>query len=139
MEKIVCSLTVLFEDPFWIGLYERRCGAGYEAAKIVFGAEPKDPAVYAFLLENWGRLRFSPPVSGAQDAEKAVNPKRLRRMAARAVQPGRTGTKAQQAMQLMHEQAKLQRKNSAREEREAEAQRRYTLRRAKQKEKRRGH
>ena len=35
------SLTVFFEDPFWVGVYERTDGGRYEACKITFGAEPK--------------------------------------------------------------------------------------------------
>ncbi len=35
------SLTILFENPFWIGLYERIDGDKYEVCKITFGAEPK--------------------------------------------------------------------------------------------------
>lgn len=36
------SLTILFEAPFWIGLYERTDGGKYEVCKITFGSEPKD-------------------------------------------------------------------------------------------------
>ena len=46
-------LTILFEDPFWIGLYEREDDTGYAVCRIVFGAEPRDQEVYAFLLEHW--------------------------------------------------------------------------------------
>ena len=56
------SLTILFEAPFWIGLYERIDNGKYEVCKITFGAEPKDYEIYEFLLKNWGRLRFSPPI-----------------------------------------------------------------------------
>lgn len=35
------TLTLLFEDPFWIGLYGRTDGGAYEVCKITFGAEPK--------------------------------------------------------------------------------------------------
>ncbi len=56
------SLTILFENPFWIGLYERIDGDKYEVCKITFGAEPKDYEVYDFLLKNWHSLKFSPPV-----------------------------------------------------------------------------
>ena len=31
-----CSLTILFEDPFWIGLYERFDEDKYEVCKITF-------------------------------------------------------------------------------------------------------
>ncbi|HRK76285.1 MAG TPA: DUF2992 family protein, partial [Streptococcus parasuis] len=34
------SLTILFEAPFWIGLYERTDGGKYEVCKITFGSEP---------------------------------------------------------------------------------------------------
>ncbi|WP_337604360.1 DUF2992 family protein [Anaerotignum lactatifermentans] len=42
MEKVKVTMTVLFEEPFWIGIYEREDGESYQAAKILFGAEPKD-------------------------------------------------------------------------------------------------
>ena len=45
-----CSLTILFEDPFWIGLYERFDEDKYEVCKITFGAEPKDYEVYELRL-----------------------------------------------------------------------------------------
>ena len=42
MNLTVSSITVMFEDPFWIGLYEREWNGRYEVCKITFGAEPKD-------------------------------------------------------------------------------------------------
>ena len=33
------SLTVLFEDPFWIGLFETIDQQGWRACKVTFGAE----------------------------------------------------------------------------------------------------
>ena len=60
MDKTVSKLTVMFEEPFWIGIYERMHHGKYEVCKITFGAEPKDYEVYDFLLKNWSRLRFSP-------------------------------------------------------------------------------
>lgn len=47
-----CSLTILFEDPFWIGLYERFGEDKYEVCKITFGAEPKDYEIYDFLRKR---------------------------------------------------------------------------------------
>ena len=51
------SLTILFENPFWIGLYERIDGDKFEVCKITFGAEPKDYEIYDFLLKNWHKLK----------------------------------------------------------------------------------
>ena len=53
MSTTKTSLTVTFEAPFWIGLYERESDGAYEVCKITFGAEPKDYEVYEFLLRNW--------------------------------------------------------------------------------------
>ena len=58
MNSTVSSFTVFFEGPFWVGVYERFTDAGLEACKVTFGSEPKDYEVYAFMLCNWGRLRF---------------------------------------------------------------------------------
>ena len=70
MNTSASSLTILFEAPFWIGLYERESNGRYEVCKITFGAEPKDYEVYDFLLKNWSALKFSPSVEMAATVEK---------------------------------------------------------------------
>ena len=97
------SLTILFEAPFWIGLYERIDNGKYEVCKITFGAEPKDYEIYEFLLKNWGRLRFSPPIKAEATLEKKINPKRMQREINSQLQDRGIGTKAQQALKLQHE------------------------------------
>ena len=63
-------LTVLFEPPFWIGLCEREEDGQYAVCRIVFGAEPREQEVYAFVLANWHRLRFSPALAAETTAER---------------------------------------------------------------------
>ena len=46
------TLTVLFENPFWVGVYERIDGDRYEVCKIIFGEEPKAYEVWDFLVKN---------------------------------------------------------------------------------------
>ena len=139
METGKAVLTVLFEDPFWIGVYEREWDGRYEVCKITFGAEPKDYEVYDFLLKNWKHLPFSPPVKAAPMAEHAVNPKRLQREIRRATRPAGVGTKAQQALKLQQEQRKAERTERGREHRDAEKDRQYALRQEKRRQKHRGH
>ncbi len=55
-----CRLTVFFEPPFWVGVYERQEGGCYTVSKMTFGAEPKEYEVYAFVLKTWSRWQFSP-------------------------------------------------------------------------------
>ena len=43
------SLTILFEDPFWIGLFEMIDQQGLRACKVTFGAEPTDKEVMEFI------------------------------------------------------------------------------------------
>ena len=83
MRTVTCRVTVYFDDPFWAMLYERESGGWYEANRTVFGAEPKDYEVYAFLLQNWKQLRFSPPVQAGMRARRPDNPKHRQRAASR--------------------------------------------------------
>lgn len=131
-------LTILFEAPFWVGLYERMDHGKYEVCKITFGSEPKDYEVQEFLLKNWHRLKFSPPIQAASIIERKINPKRMQREIHSQLQEKGIGTKAQQALKLQHEQCKLERKTKSHEQQEAEKDRRFALRQEKKKAKHRG-
>ena len=132
------SLTVLFEDPFWVGIYQRTGGGTCQVCRIVFGGEPKDYEVYEFLLKNWQKLQFSPPVPVERAAERRINPKRMQREINDQLRDRGVGTKARQALQLQREQAGLERKARRREAREEERDRQYALRQEKKKQKHRG-
>ena len=41
-EKCQGRLTVYLEDPFWVGVFEKIENGKLSAAKVTFGAEPKD-------------------------------------------------------------------------------------------------
>lgn len=133
-----CSLTIMFEAPFWIGLYERYDDGNYEVCKITFGAEPKDYEVHEFLLRNWRKLKFSPPIKSEKIEGRKINPKRMQREISGQLQERGMGTKAQQALKLQHEQNKLEQKTKSREQKEAEKERQYALRQEKKKAKHRG-
>ena len=132
------SLTVLFEDPFWIGLFEIIDQQGLRACKVTFGAEPTDREIMEFVDKNWNRLQFSHAVEVTSTSENRKNPKRQLREA-RKMQSQGIGTKSQQALKLQQEQNKTERKQRSKAEREAEKQRQFDLRQAKKKEKHRGH
>ena len=63
MDKIAGRLTVFFEEPFWVGVFERMSGSELSAAKVTFGAEPKEYEIAEFILKKYDRLRFSPAVA----------------------------------------------------------------------------
>ena len=139
MDKCCARLTVCFENPFWVGIYERTWKGGYEVCKITFGAEPADCEVYEFLLKSWSRLTFSPSIPGAMPPERRMNPKRMQRAIHTQTRQQGIGTKAQQALKLQQEQGKQARKAASKEQREQEEARRFALRQAKRKAKRNGH
>ena len=137
MDKVSGKLTVFFAEPFWVGVFERVSDGKLSVCKVTFGAEPKDYEVYDFVLKNYYRLRFSPAV--ATDVKEAGrNPKRVQREVQKQVQNTGIGTKSQQALKLQQEQLKIERKIVCREQREAEKERRFELRKIKRKEKHRG-
>ena len=130
MDKVSGRLTVFFEEPFWIGVFECISEGTLSVSKVMFGAEPKDYEVYDFVLKNYYRLRFSPAVA-TDVKETGRNPKRIQREVRKQVQNVGIGTKSQQALKLQQEQLKTERKTVSREQREAEKQQ-------KRKEKHRG-
>lgn len=138
MEKVAILFTVFFEDPFWCGVYQRQEGNRLEAARVVFGPEPKDYEVHAFLLQNWKRLRFG-KTSGEKIAAERKNPKRMQWEARKQMSEKGVGTKAQQALAALREEQKTERKVRSKEEKLAEAERKFQQRQAKRREKHKGH
>ena len=137
MDRVVGKLTVLFEDPFWIGIFERIDGGKLSVAKVTFGAEPKDYEILDFVNRHYYHLKFSPSVDVIVKQD-AVNPKRRQREARQQSLVSGIGTKSQQALQLQREESKLERKAISREMKEAEKQRQFELKQQKRKEKHRG-
>lgn len=138
MERSSITLTVLFDAPFWMGIFERVENGQLTVAKVTFGAEPKDYEVHDFVLKHFYNLKFSPAVA-AEEHHASDNPKRRQRTARKQMQETGIGTKSQQALQLQLEASKTERKHASKEQHEAEKQRQFDLKQQKRKEKRRGH
>ena len=137
MDKVVGKLTVYFENPFWVGIFERIDGGKLSVAKVTFGAEPKDYEIQEFVSKNYYNLKFSPSVD-VTVKQDVVNPKRRQREARKQSQVLGIGTKSQQALQLQREENKLERKVISQEMKEAEKQRQFELKQQKRKKKHRG-
>jgi hypothetical protein len=138
MEMNGGRLTVFFEDPFWVGVFERMTEGKLSVCKMTFGAEPKDQEIQAFILEHYYSLQFSPAVE-SDVKETPDNPKRRQREIRKQMQNSGIGTKAQQALQLQREELKTERRQISKEQKEAEQQRQFELNQQKRKEKHRGH
>ncbi|MBQ6381117.1 MAG: YjdF family protein [Clostridia bacterium] len=132
------KLTVFFEEPFWVGIFERSDGKHYSVAKVTFGAEPSDAQIEAFILKHYNTLPFTRALK-APIKHSADNPKRRQREARKALETPFRGTKAQQALQQEYEQNKAARKQRAKARKDAEKEKKFTLKQEKKKQKHKGH
>lgn len=137
MDRGKAGLTVFFEGPFWVGVFERIEDGKLSVCRVVFGSEPRDYEVWEFVLKNYYSLRFSPAVEAAVK-DSRINPKRRQREAVRQTMQAGIGTKSQQALQLQREERKTERRQAGREQKEARKERLFELKQQKRKEKHRG-
>lgn len=128
---------MLFEEPFWIGVFERVENGKLTVAKHTFGAEPSMAEIYEFVIRRSYDLKYSPPVDVDMKREH-TNPKRRQREARKMIVQKGIGTKSQQALQMQREENKIERKQISKEQKEAEKQRRFELKQQKKRTKHRG-
>ena len=133
MEIVAGKLTVYFEEPYWVGVFERVEQGRLSAAKVVFGAQPRECDVYAFVLAEYHKLEFSPAVAASMET-LPKNPKSARRK----IRKHGVGTRSQQALKLMHEQVKAERGAAAREKKQDKQQNKFEIRQKRRKEKHKG-
>ena len=99
MDKVNGKLTVYFEEPFWVGVFEHVENGRLTVAKVTFGAEPKDYEIQEYIQRYYFSLKFSPAVNIVVKETKR-NPKRTQREAKKQMQETGIGTKSQQALKL---------------------------------------
>ena len=131
--------TILFEEPFWIGIFEIWEDGAYYVCRIVFGKEPKSSEIYEWMLAYYAKLHFKQANLEEETLIKKVSPKKLKKQIIRQVSGKYQGTKAQQALKSMHEETKEIRRKRSRAEKEAALERKFELRQEKKKQKKRGH
>ncbi|MGN0370443.1 MAG: YjdF family protein [Butyrivibrio sp.] len=132
------KLTVFFEDPFWVGVFECVEDSKLSVAKVTFGAEPKDYEVQEYIQKNYFRLKVSPAVDTVVKEIKR-NPKRMQREVKKQMQETGIGTKSQQALKLQQEQSRQEHKVKNREKRKSVELRMFELKQQKRREKHNGH
>jgi hypothetical protein len=132
------KLTVLFEAPFWIGIFERTSET-YEVSRVVFGSEPKDFEIYALIMQKFDSLKFSKPISVDFELERKINPKKLQRMVKKEVQATGIGTKAQNTLKLEREHLKQERRLLSKTEKEELEKIKFKKSQEKKKDKKKGH
>ena len=134
-----CKFTVLFEDPFWVGVVEKHDEAGYSVAKFTFGKEPSEAELLIFAKNEYKNLNFSKPAKESQIALKQQNYKRIQREIKKEMEKSDISNKAHEAMRNYYEQNKQKKKLISKEQKEEEEKKKYLLQQMKKKQKKKGH
>lgn len=137
--SVKIKLTVYFENPFWVGVFEKNSDCRLEACRVVFGSEPKDEEVYAFIKGEYMTLAYGQGVEDESCIKARINPKRLQRQIKKLVEGDGIGTKAQEALSRERELRKIVRKKLNKEEKEAEKKLVFERKQQKKREKKKGH
>lgn len=135
------KLTVYHDGQFWVGVVEQDGKGKVMAGRYVFGAEPNDQDILAFVLQQIDAVtsRLSQAVEQRRAAgERRVNPKRLARQVAREMERKGVSSYAQEAIQREYEQRKKERQTSTRQQKEMHKERLREIKRQKAKAKHRG-
>lgn len=107
---------------------------------MFFYKEPTDVQFLEFISENYCHLTFSKPIPLAKVRKiKKVNAKRKIKEAKREMSKSPIGTKAQISLQLQYEEKKKSQKTIRKLKNEYEKDKIFSLKKAKHKEKHRGH
>lgn len=115
MDRVSIKLIVFFENPFWIGIFERNIDERLSVCKVVFGAEPKDNEIFEFVLNKYGKLKYSPEILFKENFKEKENPKRVQRNIKKQLNNKGIGTKSQQALKQQQKQNKTSRKTKTKE------------------------
>lgn len=133
-------LTVFFDGQFWIGILEWESAGVTRARRHVFGCEPADAEILAFV-RDWvpPSVAEQAPAGSPAAPPRPVSPKRSAREAARLLSRRGGSTKSQEALQRELEERKAGSRRETRGRREEKAMARRETARRKAKKKHRGH
>lgn len=137
MDKVAISLTVLFEKPFWIGVFEKNENDLLSVSKIMFGSEPKENEIYAYVLHNFNHVTFCSAITNVVSLQRK-RPKRMQRDVKKELLSKTIGTKSQLALKLQHEQMKIERKADVKRSIQLKKERLFNLKQQKRKAKHKG-
>jgi hypothetical protein len=137
------KILVLFEDPYWVGLFEKIDNGYYSAARWVFGSEPTDLEVYMLILNRNKDIVYSKPIKTDDDFKlqdiSDINPKRRQRLASKELKANIGIKKAYDAIKMEKEKNKLEKKKITHDEKEKIQKMKFELKQIKKKEKHKGH
>jgi hypothetical protein len=134
-----CKFTVFFDPPFWVGIVEIIENNQCRAVRHIFGAEPTDPELLNFALQQYSKLEFTRSVSVVANERHPVNYKRQMREIRAQMDIPQKSTRAQDIIRQEYELKAVEQKKITKVNNLQEEDRKYRLKKARQIEKHRGH
>ena len=130
------KVTVLMENAFWVGIFEREEILGYATTRHVFGKEPTDPELYQFVSEHFYELNFTEPQKEIKLIIKRKNFKRMTREVRKEMSAvgGVKMTRSQEVLKDELEKNKKERKTLSAKQKQLEKDRQFQLKQEKKKE-----
>jgi hypothetical protein len=138
------EISIVFDEPFWVAIFERFEYGYYSVAREIIGtSEPSGAEMKSFFESlNTSELRFTEPIK----EETHVTPsKGYKYQVRKANKENKSGlsknvfTKAQYLLKLQRHETKVANKADERMNTIVEKQAKFELRQHKKKEKQRGH
>lgn len=136
-------ITVMFDPPFWIVLFESIEKGKYSVAREVIGtSEPTNTELILFFDRlDFNRIRYTVPTEEEKIHKSKISFKKMQKKVKRATEPTNykhTYSKAHEELKKQQEQNKQERKSASKEEKEEEKERKFELKQQKKKKKLRG-
>ncbi|TPR37735.1 DUF2992 family protein [Apilactobacillus micheneri] len=141
MQNLVQNRTlVIFDDPFYKIIIERKYDKYYEVAQLTLGSSvPKMPLIESLILNKWYKFNFHAEKDYSFNKySKRINPKRLQRISKKESKRS-IGTKAQNALKKQIHLKKESIKNNKRFYAKKEKQDLFKLKQRKKIQKHKGH
>lgn len=138
MDKVSVTITVFFEEAFWVGVIELKDANTLSVCKVIFGSEPSAKEVLDYIDRRFTTLQFSPVARIEAKTITKGNPKRKQRELKKQMERS-ISTKSQKLLTLQYLQSKEATKQKHKRYKEEVEKRVFALKQQKRKEKHRGH
>lgn len=135
------NLTIYFDGSFWCGLVEYQEQGKMQVLRHIFGPEPKDSEVLAFvntsLLSELAQVPFV-TIDTEKVAVRRINPKRMQRLVNKEKIKPVFSTKAQEAFKKAQEIKKQERRSTSKANKKADQNLRFQMKQYKKLQKKKG-
>lgn len=136
------KLTILFDTPFYKGIFENQIDNKYFVAIINLGTSlPKTRDIYQLITQRWQTITFYPSSEKSTQYIKNISIKKMQKKARQNKHKtiNFSGTRAQRVLKKQHENLKLHRKQVCKKQKMLDKQERFELKQLKRRKKHKGH